>query len=438
MSLEELKSQEDSFRTFLASKPQNAKILSKLSSTLLERSKIESLEALRDEAIDLAARAIEVAPSKPYGYAMMSVAARTWSERKEALVQAIDRSSETFRIARIGLLVRLLTEQRDVESRSKTKNFGTAASLSQPSRRNLTATETQIYDRISNDLDAAWNIVEPYSAAEQEFLSKQEFRLGLFFRKKLPSTTNVPRARKHLEQSRRWKNNDEMVAFWLATMDENDHGNSVIDRCPADYVVKLYSSFASRFDELLVEKLEYQTPRKLRQLLDECNQKDLFHTACDLGCGTGLSGIAFKDRVKGSLVGLDLSPAMLEKARARGCYSHLRVDDIDTGLAKFGLEFDLVIACDVFCYIGDLSYVFQAVAHSLSAGGCFCFSVELLKGDTTSPFLLHECARFSHQQFYVEKLAANAGLDIEGLLSTCIRKNQGKEVLGLLAILRKP
>lgn len=240
MSLEELKRQEDSFRTFLASKPQNAKILSKLSSTLLERSKIESLEALRDEAIDLAARAIEVAPSKPYGYAMMSVAARTWSERKEALVQAIDRSSETFRIARIGLLVRLLTEQRDVEK----INFGTA-SRSQPSRRNLTAAETQIYDRISNDLDAAWNNVEPHSVTEQEFLSKQEFRLGLFLRKKLPSTTHVPRARKHLEQSRRWKDNDEMVSFWLATMDENDHGNSVIDRCPADYVVKLYSSFAS-------------------------------------------------------------------------------------------------------------------------------------------------------------------------------------------------
>ena len=52
----------------------------------------------------------------------------------------------------------------------------------------------------------------------------------------------------------------------------------------------------------------------------------------DLGCGTGLSGAAFKDRA-GHLTGIDLSPAMIEKARSRGIYDSLAVADIERAMA---------------------------------------------------------------------------------------------------------
>lgn len=444
--VEDLKQKEKSLREILLSKPQNGKILSQLSSTLLELSKVNEKgeqhvdNNLREEAVKLGNRVIEVAQSKPYGYVAMSMAAPTWKERKEALVQAIDRSSsDTFRIARIGLLVRLLLEEREEEARGNKGKVG-SASPAHPNRRNLSAAELKIYQRVVNDLDQTWSGVEMRSELEQEFLSKQEFRLGCFFRKKLPSSMHAPRARKHFENARRLRKN-KMADFWLATLQEGE-GGLQIDRCPATYVVSLYSTFASRFDELLVEKLQYETPTKLRMLLDDtsCSAIEdqlMFQNACDLGCGTGLSGIAFRDRVKGSLLGVDLSPEMLDKARSRGCYQNLCVGDVETGLAEFTHRFDLVTACDVFCYIGDLRGVFDAVYRSLLPGGYFCFSVELLPITVPCSFQLHACARFSHKQMYVEGLAKSRDFEIIKMQSTIIRKNQGKDVLGLLVILLK-
>ena len=49
----------------------------------------------------------------------------------------------------------------------------------------------------------------------------------------------------------------------------------------------------------------------------------------DLGCGTGLAGLAFQP-LAARLDGVDLSPAMIEKARARGIYDHLDVADLET------------------------------------------------------------------------------------------------------------
>ena len=55
----------------------------------------------------------------------------------------------------------------------------------------------------------------------------------------------------------------------------------------------------------------------------------------DLGCGTGLAGAAFRP-LAARLDGIDLSPAMIEKARARGIYDHLAVADLETALAAPG------------------------------------------------------------------------------------------------------
>lgn len=43
----------------------------------------------------------------------------------------------------------------------------------------------------------------------------------------------------------------------------------------------------------------------------------------DLGCGTGLIGSWFKDYAR-KLVGVDVSPTMLDMATKKGCYHELR------------------------------------------------------------------------------------------------------------------
>ena len=83
------------------------------------------------------------------------------------------------------------------------------------------------------------------------------------------------------------------------------------------------------------------------------------HPSC-LGfcrCGTGLCGVELAGKV-GELHGVDLSPEMVAKACERvGVYSSLEVDDLTAWLAgqcSIDRKFDVLVATDVFVYIGDL------------------------------------------------------------------------------------
>ncbi len=53
----------------------------------------------------------------------------------------------------------------------------------------------------------------------------------------------------------------------------------------------------------------------------------------DAGCGTGLCGPIFRN-ISGSMIGVDLSPEMVEKARERKVYDELEVADIGKALDK--------------------------------------------------------------------------------------------------------
>lgn len=266
-----------------------------------------------------------------------------------------------------------------------------------------------------------------------------------------PPEIQQERARTHFETCRtRQTSHQELATFWLATL-QVDKGCEKIytemTRCPAKYVVGLYSTFAAKFDDLLLGQLDYETPTRLRQLLDtvvveEKNKKNCkWHRAADLGCGTGLSGMAFSDIVN-HLVGVDLSPAMLKQAKKRGIYDDLTLGELTCIFDKNdnNQSFDLVFACDVFVYLGDLSPVFESVSKSLCAtSGLFCFSTEYMKeGDDGSsrPFKLHACARFAHKQSYIETLCIEFGFEILRLQICPIRLNQGKPVQGILVILR--
>ena len=218
-------------------------------------------------------------------------------------------------------------------------------------------------------------------------------------------------------------------------------------RCPAEYVVGLYSSFAGRFDDLLVQQLHYRTPTVLRQLLKDtfASSWKKWNRAMDLGCGTGLSGLAYRDCVSGDLIGVDLSPEMIAKARSHGCYEHLLVGDVVSAraLGEATRSLDLVIACDVFVYLGDLSKVFSNVYESLNPNGVFVLSTELLlptddeRVDGAPSYRLHACARFAHSKTYIESLSTSTGFTIRKTSQAPIRKNQGKDVQGLLVILQK-
>ncbi len=93
-------------------------------------------------------------------------------------------------------------------------------------------------------------------------------------------------------------------------------------------------------------------------------------TAADLGCGTGRTGSWLAARGAGEIDGVDLSPGMLEAARARGIYRSLREGEVGaTGLDAGA--YDLVVACLVDEHLADLGPLYAEAARLAKPGGRF-------------------------------------------------------------------
>ncbi len=203
-------------------------------------------------------------------------------------------------------------------------------------------------------------------------------------------------------------------------------------RSDAGYVRHLFDQFSSDYDARMRGQLAYAAPEILRGLADLIGLQFTQHEILDLGCGTGLGGLAFKDFAT-RLDGIDLSPAMIEKARAREIYDKLEVADLETALNETPLAYDLLIAADTLVYLGDLAPVFKAAANALKPGGTFLFTVEKAQAG----FELGPKRRWRHSETYLRDCAAEHGYEIAGLLAASPRTEAGQPVEGFAVAFHK-
>lgn len=205
---------------------------------------------------------------------------------------------------------------------------------------------------------------------------------------------------------------------------------------PADYVRGLFDQYAGRFDRHLREELGYRGPELLRDALSaaraERSQPLHFDRVLDLGCGTGLMGRALFPNFD-SIHGVDLSPRMVEAARATGVYNAAEAGDLLDFLRAQGEDSaDLVVAADVFVYLGDLDPVFRASARALESGGLFAFTVQRGAG---ADYELGADLRYAHSADYLRCLAATHGFSVASLVDASTRKDAGRDVPGLAAVM---
>lgn len=196
---------------------------------------------------------------------------------------------------------------------------------------------------------------------------------------------------------------------------------------PTEYTRAVFDSYADRFEQHLTSELAYDGPMELRRLLDStAGASQHFGNALDIGCGTGLAGLAFKDLIA-RLVGLDLSTGMLMKAMSKGVYDHLFEIDAVAFLTQQPETFDLVLCADALPYIGDLQPLFSSVARRLNPGGRFLCTTELGKDGT---YALQDSARFCHSEAYVTSCAAAAGMQCFSAGEINLRKERGGWIMG--------
>jgi predicted TPR repeat methyltransferase len=205
------------------------------------------------------------------------------------------------------------------------------------------------------------------------------------------------------------------------------------------YVRHLFDQYAGRYDTALTEHLRYRGPAILldavQRVMRSLGHPPQFGDVLDLGCGTGLGGAAFRP-LAGTLVGVDLSPAMIAKANEKGVYDETHVAKIEDFLdaAEHG-RYDLVLAADVFVYVGDLAPIFSGIRNVLAPGGILAFTVETHSGDGAK---LLPTLRFAHGETHVRQLLSAAGLAIQHLAPTSVRSEKGEPVDGLVAVAIAP
>jgi predicted TPR repeat methyltransferase len=200
---------------------------------------------------------------------------------------------------------------------------------------------------------------------------------------------------------------------------------------PTEYLRATFDAFARDFDERLLGVFDYHVPQAIARSISGI-RPFAPHSAevLDLGCGTGLSGAALAPVAK-RIVGVDVSGAMLDEARARGCYQELAEAEVLGWMrAAAAKQFDVIIAADVLIYFGDLGPVFEQAMRLLRPGGLFAFSIEVSRD---ADFRLQDSGRYAQSATYIERLAKEHGFTVSVRAEQPIRK----PIVGLLYVLSR-
>lgn len=199
----------------------------------------------------------------------------------------------------------------------------------------------------------------------------------------------------------------------LSGMDDKEHDSL--------YAEKLFDHFASTYEQT-INKLEPNIIKKFKEL-----NPNLSGVILDLGCGTGMAGEELSND-NTEFDGVDISQNMLDKAEKKGIYRTLYKEDIHNFVCTHDLKaYDLAIAFDVFCYMGDLREVLAPLYNS-----SLWFSVESADDDRCQDFYMAANGRYKHRKSYVEGLLKELKFKSIQAFDLTLRQENGEDVKGFL------
>lgn len=265
-------------------------------------------------------------------------------------------------------------------------------------------------------------------ALEAEYAAGRVMEDPLFHAQTLAALGRPEAARAILEAEAARRPDDPEIAHGLAAL-----SGEAPPRASDAYVRRHFDDFAETFDARLAD-LGYRVPERVAAAVGPA-PVDLI---VDLGCGTGLVGPLVRDRAR-RLVGVDLSPKMLEGAAGRGCYDALEEAEVTAALEAMAPgSVDIALAADVLVYIGDLAPLSAALARVLVPGGRFIATVETLAAADAAGYRLQPNGRYAHAAPYLAATAGGAGLALAVSEAVELRTGGGQPVAGTLFTLARP
>jgi predicted TPR repeat methyltransferase len=224
----------------------------------------------------------------------------------------------------------------------------------------------------------------------------------------------------------------ELYRYYLSAL----RGQGGPAQPPRAYVQNLFEQYADDFEPHLLGALQYRGHSHLIEQLP-AQTPPHFARVLDLGCGTGLCGPLIRPRA-GELWGIDLAQGMIEQARQRGVYDHLQQADAAQFLSSCQQPWHLVLAADVFIYIGALEPLFEQLARLMPANSWLAFTAELDEsGQGQDKPRLLPSLRYAHPLSYLQNCAQTHGFGWHGHHQAPLRLDQGEPMLALYAYLQR-
>ena len=208
-------------------------------------------------------------------------------------------------------------------------------------------------------------------------------------------------------------------------------GGDAPERASDDYVRKVFDDMADAFDEHLAD-LDYQAPRLIGQAFSRAwPVPRAALDVLDAGCGTGLCA-AFLRPLARTLVGVDLSCGMLNRAQSLKLYDELVEAELTAFVEAHAASYDAIVSADTLCYFGALDRLFGAVARALRRDGRLLFTVEQALDAGETGYHLQPHGRYCHARAYITSGLQRAGLTVDTIVTDKLRRESGKDVAGLV------
>jgi predicted TPR repeat methyltransferase len=216
-------------------------------------------------------------------------------------------------------------------------------------------------------------------------------------------------------------------------------GDAIPERASDDQLRALYTRRAGFWDQGSAGPHGYRGADLVSSALHRFGGEGL--DIADAGCGTGLVGKLVAGHAR-QLVGIDLSAAMMQKAREKGVYDRLHEGDLIAFLNDHPDSFDAVTSAATLIHFGDLRPAFDAAARSLRDRGLFIFTLFPNQDDEDAISVgsldgLVQGGCYQHGRAYVARLAEITGFAVETLELAIHEYNQQQPRMGLLVALRR-
>jgi len=149
--------------------------------------------------------------------------------------------------------------------------------------------------------------------------------------------------------------------------------DKVYDLDDARKTQELYRDWAASYDAELRDS-GYASPARAAAAM-AAQVADVTAPLLDLGCGTGLSGQAFRDAGFTTIDGTDFSEEMLAHAKTKGIYGKTTLGDLNDPIPAQEGEYANIAAVGVFSPGHAPAEMIDTVIGLLPKGGCFGFSL---------------------------------------------------------------